>query len=377
MKIKTDKKLTLQNIMEFTFYTEPVTFCIIRNFYKEDEIDLIHKELDNISCHFGGPEKTGTAKNIDGGHKKENKGVFLDQLYGPHRDQSSILKLNRKIFSPEVRYELSKGNWFFKYLNRIAYDTTLVSTYHQGQYYKTHEDQSFITAIYYIWKEPKAFEGGDLYLGDVKIPIENNCLLVFPSNTEHRVDPVTKGSGRFAISQFINFDKPFPQPEIHRFMNFLTVNEFDIVCDKIHSNKSWSQHGQSVAGGSRFGHLDLMSDAYFTEFLVNKIRSITGINLRLERVYANGQFFGQNGSFHQDADIPDKFTFVLYINKINDIDKWGGETQFRFYEDKIISYQPETNSALLFDSRLWHRGMGPNKHVDEMRITIAWKFGAG
>ena len=109
--------------MEFEFHTHPVTFCIIRNFYSEDEIGLVHEELERLEPHFGGAEKTGTARNVQGSPKKHNRGIFLDD----HHGNSIILKLNRKLFSPEVKYELKKGNWFFKYLDRTNHDSTLVS----------------------------------------------------------------------------------------------------------------------------------------------------------------------------------------------------------------------------------------------------------
>ena len=360
--------------MKFEFYTHPVTFCIIRDFYAADEVQLIHDELDQLDRHLGGAEKTGTAHNIHGSPKKHNRGVFLDDFYGKERNASSILKLNRKTFSPEVKYELAKGNWFFKYLDRTNHDSTLVSMYRQGHYYHAHEDQSFITAIYYTWKEPKAFEGGDLFLEDFQVPITNNCLLVFPSNTKHTVSKVTKGSGRYAISQFISYERPFPRPNIRRYANFLSIQEFDRVWSIINDSKTWTQDGISREGTRKFGHLDLIHEPYFSEYLVSKIRRETDMNARLDRVYANGQVFGQDGSFHQDNERPNTFTFLLYMNKVNDVDNWGGETQFKFYDDQLTVFQPETNSALLFDSTLWHRGLGPSRHIDDMRVTIAWKF---
>jgi predicted 2-oxoglutarate/Fe(II)-dependent dioxygenase YbiX len=360
--------------MKFEFYTEPVTFCIIRNFYSDDEVQIIHEELDCLDPYLGGAEKTGTAHTVQGAPKKQNKGVFLDDFYKQERDASAILKLNRKVFHPEVKYELQKGNWFFKYLERTKHDSTLVSRYSQGHYYHSHEDQSFMTAIYYTWKEPKAFEGGDLFFEDFQVPIDNNCMLVFPSNTNHTVSKITKGSGRYAISQFISYEKPISRPNIRRLINFLTVTEFDRAWSIINNSRTWGQNGTSVEGTRKFGFLNLNQESYFSEYLTGKIRQATDMNLRLDRVYANGQVFGQDGSFHQDSELPDTFTFLIYMNKIEDLDKWGGETQFKFYDDQLITFQPETNSALLFDSTLWHRGLGPSRHVDEMRVTVAWKF---
>lgn len=361
--------------MQYGFYTSPVTFCIIRNVYSNDEVQLIHEELDRLEPHFGGAEKTGTALNIHGDPKKKNRGLFLDDFYQGKRNDSSILKLNRRVFAPEVKYELQKGNWFFKYLDRTNYDVTLVSTYRQGGYYHPHEDESFITAIYYTWREPKAFEGGDIYFGDFKVPIENNCMLIFPSNTQHMVRQVTKGSGRYAISQFISYgERPFPRPNIRLLKNFLTVTEFDKVRSIIDGSRTWGQNGTSLEGTRKFGYLELMHEPYFSDYLVDKIRQVTELNLRLDRVYANGQVFGQDGSFHQDSHLPNTFTFMIYTNKVDDLENWGGETQFKFYDDQLTVFQPETNSALFFDSTIWHRGLGPSRRVDEMRVTVAWKF---
>lgn len=360
--------------MDFEFFTSPVTFCIIRNFYTDDEVQLIHEELDRLDPHLGGADRTGTAINVHGAPKKQNRGVFLDDHYSSNRVESTILKLNRKVFSPEVKYKLQKGNWFFKYLDRTNHDSTLVSAYRQGNYYHVHEDQSFITAIYYTWKEPKAFDGGDLYFGDFHVPIENNCMLIFPSNTNHKVSEMIWGSGRYAISQFISYERPVTRPNITRFVNFLSVTEFDKVWSIIDKAESWTQKGTSREGTQSFGYLNLAHDPYFTEHISERISRMTDMKLRLDRVYANGQMFGQDGSFHRDSEMPNTFTFLLYMNKVENLEKWGGETQFKFYDDQLTVFQPETNSALMFDSTLWHRGLGPSRHVDEMRITVAWKF---
>lgn len=359
--------------MEYCFYTEPVTFVIIKNFYELDDVHDIHLELDTLRRSLGGPETTGTALNSTGVPRKDNHGLFLDDFYQGLREKSSILTINRKVFAPEVRYELSKGHWLFKYLDRAVHDSTLVSYYRQGDYYKAHEDKSFLTAIYYTWKEPKSFQGGELYFGDFKVPIENNSLLIFPSLTRHCVTEVTSGEGRWALSQFITLDKPpLKMPEIDQYFNFLDVSEFSKI--SIQNSNNWKYGGYSVEGGNRFWFLDLMDDPFYSKYLKEKIERTVGGQLVLDRVYANGQTFGQDGQFHQDSTGPKSFTFLLYTNLIEgDIDMWGGETQFRLPKF-LRSYQPIPNSAIFFNSNLFHRGLGPSRHVKDMRITIAWKF---
>jgi len=362
--------------MEYEFYTFPVTFCIIKNFYSKDEVDDIHDELATLKTHFLKGEVTGTARNLVGKSKKDNHGIFLDDFY-KDRNESTVLQLNRKVLSPQVFHELSKGNWFFKYLSRTQHDTTLVSYYQQGDYYKSHEDQSFMTAIYYTWKEPKSFEGGDLYFGDFKVPVENNSVLIFPSQTEHRVSEMTSGLGRYAISQFISYEKPQldHRMPIDHFTNFLSVTDFNKAASLVFESKNWNLGGKSQANTPKFWYLDLSNEPFFNEYLLNRIRTLCQKDFKLKRVYANGQTFGQDGSFHQDDTEPNSLTFLTYMNPIDDseIDSWGGETQFRA-DEGFRSYLPATNSALLFDSRLWHRGMSPNRHMDVMRVTIAWKL---
>ena len=106
-----------------------------------------------------------------------------------------------------MKTNLEGKGWFYRYLtnrsDRLT-DKTLVSYYEDGSYYKPHVDAAIMTCISYHWKEPKEFTGGDLHFGDFKVPIENNCLLIFPSCTEHEVSPVS-GQGRYAITQFLNF----------------------------------------------------------------------------------------------------------------------------------------------------------------------------
>jgi len=190
---------------KFQFFTEPVPHCVVRNYYTPEELALIWSELDFLNGKLYPPDQTGSAVGADGKPKKKNKGAFLDDLYSK-RELSNILQLNRKIGRQEITGQILGKNWFYNYLrpsDRLK-DRTLVSYYEDGDYYEPHTDSAMVTAISYHWKEPKSFEGGDLYFGNYKVPIENNSLLIFPSCTEHEVKRVT-GQGRYAITQFLSF----------------------------------------------------------------------------------------------------------------------------------------------------------------------------
>ena len=48
-----------------------------------------------------------------------------------------------------------------------------------------------------------------------------------------------------------------------------------------------------------FWLMSLSQNKFFSEYLLNKIESITGSNYNLERVYANGHTYGMKGSPHK------------------------------------------------------------------------------
>lgn len=351
--------------MKFEFYESPVPHCIIREYYTPDIQNAIMKELEAIKPALRNPRETGGAINFLGQNKKSNRGLFIDN------PQSVIIRAGRKLFD-EVTWELKKNNWVYSYLEIVNRDSTLVSYYEDGDYYETHRDKSLLTAIYYTWNEPKPFEGGDISLAGIRIPIENNSMLVFPSCVEHSVSKV-KGSGRWAITQFTHHVNP---PDIQQFRNFLDVVDFKKIQSYI-SNAKWELKGHSTDNDSTpvFWNMDLNHEPFFREYLLEKIEQVAGKKFNLIRVYANGQTFGQDGSFHQDDSDQNCWTFLLYTNDIENgaLDHWGGVTEFKT-EYGLVNQPPITNTGVLFRSTMWHRGFGPSRHINDMRVTIAWKL---
>ena len=367
------KEYNTWNYMEFTYYTEPVTFCIIKNYHSSEIRKSILKELNTLKPHLQEPTKTASASDFSGDLKKSNSGLFLEEFYRENQSKSVILHASRKLFT-ECIWELKKNNWFYKYIERSNNNATLVSHYKSGDFYDAHEDDGLITAIYYTWDEPKKFEGGDFYFGEFKVPIENNCILIFPSCTEHRVTPVI-GNGRWAISQFINNSMRQPNQNVNFYDNFLNVTEFSEVQKRVDQG-SWTYKNISTENSnSRFFMMQLTDDPFFREHIKTIIEMRTGKKFNVLRVYANGQAHGQDGEFHQDDQAPNKWTFLLYTNIIpaSEIEAWGGETQFKL-EDGIRLQLPVPNLGVLFRSDIWHKGMGPSRYINGLRVTVAWKL---
>lgn len=105
----------------------------------------------------------------------------------------------------------------------IAEIETQLTVHNDGNYYKVHNDNGSpdtatreFTYVYYFYREPKPFSGGELLLYDSKIennfyvqadsfqtvePL-NNSIVFFPSRYLHEVLPVSCPSKAFADSRF-------------------------------------------------------------------------------------------------------------------------------------------------------------------------------
>lgn len=187
---------------------EPFPFLQIDNLYDEDELELIWQELNFLTPKLENPENTGAAKDNEGKSLKNNSGVLLDDIY-QKRNISNILSINPKLFSQEIINTFSELSFGYQNIKKTNYDRTLISYYENGGYYKPHEDIAIYTAVTWFFKEPKAFTGGDFYFTDydLKIKIQNNMTVLFPSFVKHSVDEVILennnliGCGRYSMVQ--------------------------------------------------------------------------------------------------------------------------------------------------------------------------------
>lgn len=163
------------------------------------------------------------------------------------------------------------------------------------------------------------------------------------------------------------------------FDNFLNDEDLSKILENI-STFNW-----------KFGHISirhqfsppfwvnqLEDNPFFSTYLKSKIEIATSKKFNLNKVYANGQTFGQDGCFHQDDIREDCFTFCLYINNIdmNEIDFFGGYFQFKIPELKhfIISIEPYMNRGILFPSKYIHKGNAFSRYGNDIRVSIVWKF---
>lgn len=200
--------------MILTFIDNPFPHIIITEYFDDKELKRVWKELDFLTYDdkLMPPDVTGSGAYEDGQLKKQNKGIWLDEVY-KNRDISDILTIGRKIFdNQEIRKEIFHHNWLWSgWANNIGEFNTLLSYYEDSDHYDSHFDSSYFTHLIHLFKEPKEFQGGELYFPDFDYKLDNvsNRLLIFPSSIDHEVlhismdsDKKGKGKGRYSITQF-------------------------------------------------------------------------------------------------------------------------------------------------------------------------------
>jgi hypothetical protein len=137
---------------------------------------------------------------------------------------------------------------------------------------------------------------------------------------------------------------------------------------------NWAEH-EADKGILCWSMWELEKQPFF-QGLVKRIEELTGNRYRADRIYGNGQSFGQDGVFHTDESDPNAHTFLYYPTELNPLDvyEYGGETQFLQDDGEMYHVYPFTNTAVIFDGRIWHRGMGPNKWTKDLRMSLAFKL---
>lgn len=203
--------------MRVTAHNIPAPLLTVEELFDEHELAEVMTEIDCIRKLnlLRPPEETGTAMDDKGAPLKSNRGLFLDPFYAPNRDASPVLRHTRKLFSaPAIKDAiLNHQSWFF---NDTFYatnsDEVLLTYYEDSDYYKAHRDEAQFTIVIWLYREPKAFEGGEFFLPDYKyeVPIAHNKAIYFPSRLRHEVSAITmrdedrnKGLGRYALSLFV------------------------------------------------------------------------------------------------------------------------------------------------------------------------------
>jgi hypothetical protein len=161
--------------------------------------------------------------------------------------------------------------------------------------------------------------------------------------------------------------------------HFLTEDELKTALEIIH-NGTW-KYGHTSTGKNlyedEFWSMNLTDNDFFSKHLLKMIEKHFSKKFELQRVYANGHTFSQDGQFHQDSHMEEYYTFCLYLSKINDeyIEPAGGYLYFKVPNEKYkIGFEPIFNRGIFFPSLYFHKGSSFSRYVMDMRICVAWKL---
>lgn len=197
---------------------DKASFMLFEDVFNTIELKHIWQEAMFL-CHerkFSGPSVTGSAIE-DNEFIKNNKGIWLDKLYSD-RKISNYLSLYRKPFDSilDQKDKLIDIDFNMKLFYLTSADVTLLSYYEDSDYYKSHTDNSCYTYIFWLFREPKLFSGGDLVFPelDLTINVKSNMAILFPSWLDHKVDNVSicdtiekfNCNGRFSFTTFFKIE---------------------------------------------------------------------------------------------------------------------------------------------------------------------------
>jgi hypothetical protein len=170
---------------------------------------------------------------------------------------------------------------------------------------------------------------------------------------------------------------------IQIFDAFLTPEELQ-TCASTVKRPAWSfgQISQTSPISTPFWMMTLTDDPFFSTHLKSKIETAANRKFTVQRVYANGQTFGQDGTFHQDDASDESYTFCIYTNKqitAETADDIGGEFIFKIPNSdndpfSRITVSPLYNRGILFPAAYFHKGLAFNRYCKGLRISIAWKL---
>ena len=157
-----------------------------------------------------------------------------------------------------------------------------------------------------------------------------------------------------------------------QYFNILSEEEY-VKCKEIIDNSLW-KYGQYSNPNSPYKFWiiqKLHANPFFYNTFMEKIEKLTNNKFEINRIYANGNTFGQEGDWHIDSDLEDNWTFLYYFNR-GDASTIG-ETYFK-NNDIITVANPIYNSGIFFKSNIEHKGSSPKINFTDLRITIAFKL---
>lgn len=183
--------------MKINYSEKPFELFLIDNFLDDAQKKEVWNELNFISNN--NILNTTANSRVDGSAEDpvtktslaKRHSIFLEDFLVGHRKTSKIYQAIKTNFLHNNLHEEFPKSTLIKYLPNTNRDSTLVSFFKHGDYYKSHNDRCVISAILYLIPS-RDFEGGDILFPEFEIehkPLDNQ-LIVFPSCIDHEVSVI-------------------------------------------------------------------------------------------------------------------------------------------------------------------------------------------
>jgi len=195
---------------------EPFPHAIIEDFYNEEELKLIWKELDYLTSPnkmiLSGDNLGSSKDNISQIVKSNNYGIILDTFFS-QKAYSDILVITDKIFNQSLLNQIALLHPLMGHVGHLNDSTTKLKYYEDAEEYRGHTDTARFTMLNYFFKEPKQFTGGNLYFKDFDytIEIKNNMVVFFCGAINHASTKLISndfydkfsGYGKYCVTKFL------------------------------------------------------------------------------------------------------------------------------------------------------------------------------
>lgn len=169
--------------------------------------------------------------------------------------------------------------------------------------------------------------------------------------------------------------------------SFLSQEEYNFVWEEFEKH-NWEyiagEHDKNIPVDLRVFWFKNLIESKLEPLFRSKVEDYLKLKIRTNRLYGNGQAYGQDAFIHRDqqeiaGDTRVYGTLVYYLHK-----EWkphyGGHLIFvdeniDMIKSKVIaSIFPHTNSAVLFNSKIQHMAFSPSIYCTDMRLSIGYKF---
>jgi hypothetical protein len=195
---------------------DKASFIVLEDIFDDKEQKYLWKEVDFLCDEnkLQDPFGTGSDMRNDGTPKKSNKGLWISEYYS--NNSSNYMSLYKKGLNQlsNQKDDLTKYDINLKLFFMTNFDSTLLSYYENEDYYESHIDIACYTYVFWLFKEPKRFSGGDLSFPELnyKVNVKSNMGVLFPSWVDHKVDKIEmydkmdryNSNGRFCFSTFFH-----------------------------------------------------------------------------------------------------------------------------------------------------------------------------